>query len=507
MKRYQITFDGAIGNGCNFEGVKEKLSANFNKDIEAIERLFRGKPVVLKKDLEYDTALKYKEILEKSGALCNIVEMSSNNMKNAAATKKTLSGKALHGNLKKLKKKCRSCNYQMEALRRSCPRCGNDTDFSMDMKLLKEIEKIQTQSSQQIDNSEDLIEEERYFEAEIAIKKAIELNPFNEIAHGYMGALFFYQERYEEAVFWFEKSMKLNPYFKEFLDLLAEAKSETRKLEKKKIMDQLEAMGSKGEKLQLIWALGDENESVRDDAAQKLSSLGEPIWAEYVDGSGDDLTKLGESGDTRAIPALVNGLLYSSKSFMRNRAAKGMEQLARKAAPLRNSNALKALVKALEDRAGDTNWYAVCALGEMGDPRAAEALYQSIVNIAATYRKDVFSALAKLEGKAGEPYLRAFLARNDWEWAQDMAAQTLRDMGEDPGGDIELRTKRFGICEKCGVPYDSRRNLEYFRKHAGGDRYKQADVWVTEVFCPRCGVVKESDRVDAMKRVEKKTIW
>lgn len=74
-------------------------------------------------------------------------------------------------------------------------------------------------------------------------------------------------------------------------------------------------------------------------------------------------------------------------------------------------------------------------------------------------------------------------------------------------GKLKARAKRFGVCPNCNVPYDTRRNLEYLRKSAGRGMFQQCDVWVTQVFCPQCGNVKESDRAEAMRRAEQETVW
>jgi hypothetical protein len=74
-------------------------------------------------------------------------------------------------------------------------------------------------------------------------------------------------------------------------------------------------------------------------------------------------------------------------------------------------------------------------------------------------------------------------------------------------GKLKARAQRLGVCTQCSVPYDTRRKLEYIRKPAGGGMYQQCDVWVTEVYCPQCGVVKESDCTEAMRRAEEETVW
>jgi len=77
QKRYNLVFYGEIASGHPVEEVKRKLSARFNLNMSAIARVFTGKPVRIKANVDYKTALKYQISLEWVGVLCQIEPISN----------------------------------------------------------------------------------------------------------------------------------------------------------------------------------------------------------------------------------------------------------------------------------------------------------------------------------------------------------------------------------------------------------------------------------------------
>jgi hypothetical protein len=70
---YKIILLGKIIDGFDSAEVKEKLAIVFEKTEKQIEKLLKkGKPVVVRKNLTAEFALRYKEGLEKIGVLCQI---------------------------------------------------------------------------------------------------------------------------------------------------------------------------------------------------------------------------------------------------------------------------------------------------------------------------------------------------------------------------------------------------------------------------------------------------
>jgi ribosomal protein L40E len=71
-KLCNIEFKGKTVIGRQIEDVKDKLRVLLKADRQAIEQLFSGKQVVIKKDVDYQTALNIEAGFEQSGAICSI---------------------------------------------------------------------------------------------------------------------------------------------------------------------------------------------------------------------------------------------------------------------------------------------------------------------------------------------------------------------------------------------------------------------------------------------------
>lgn len=57
------------------EEIREAMAERFNLGAEALARLFAGPPVVIKRDVDAETALRYKLAIEATGARCRIEAM------------------------------------------------------------------------------------------------------------------------------------------------------------------------------------------------------------------------------------------------------------------------------------------------------------------------------------------------------------------------------------------------------------------------------------------------
>lgn len=74
MNQYQLVFNGTISDGRDFNEVKRNLASLFKTDEAKIEQLFASLPIVVKRDVDYDGALKYQRALRKAGAICQVEE-------------------------------------------------------------------------------------------------------------------------------------------------------------------------------------------------------------------------------------------------------------------------------------------------------------------------------------------------------------------------------------------------------------------------------------------------
>lgn len=72
-QRFAVVFSGRLVDGAERTKVRDNLAALFNVEPSKVERMFTGKPVLVKKGLEQANAENYVAALAKAGALADIV--------------------------------------------------------------------------------------------------------------------------------------------------------------------------------------------------------------------------------------------------------------------------------------------------------------------------------------------------------------------------------------------------------------------------------------------------
>lgn len=75
--RYQVIFRGETVPDIPFEDVKANLANLFKTNEVRINRLFSGQAVVLKKGLRQEEGERYRMLLERAGALCEVVPLTA----------------------------------------------------------------------------------------------------------------------------------------------------------------------------------------------------------------------------------------------------------------------------------------------------------------------------------------------------------------------------------------------------------------------------------------------
>lgn len=70
--RYHIVFAGQLVKGADPAAVKANLGKLFKLDGGRVEKLFSGQEVVLKKDADQATAMKFRAVLKQAGAECEL---------------------------------------------------------------------------------------------------------------------------------------------------------------------------------------------------------------------------------------------------------------------------------------------------------------------------------------------------------------------------------------------------------------------------------------------------
>ncbi|MFR0689708.1 hypothetical protein ACLUTX_09940 [Enterobacterales bacterium AE_CKDN230030158-1A_HGKHYDSX7] len=77
MSRYEIAFSGQTVPGAQVETVKANLAKLFQADAQRIALLFSGRRMVIKNNLDAEAAEKYRSVLERAGALVDVIDMDA----------------------------------------------------------------------------------------------------------------------------------------------------------------------------------------------------------------------------------------------------------------------------------------------------------------------------------------------------------------------------------------------------------------------------------------------
>lgn len=65
---FELIYNGSIAKGFEPEQVKQNVAQLYKTEVSKVERLFSGELVVIKTDLDRETALKYQAAMKKAGA-------------------------------------------------------------------------------------------------------------------------------------------------------------------------------------------------------------------------------------------------------------------------------------------------------------------------------------------------------------------------------------------------------------------------------------------------------
>ena len=85
MKQFNVVFGGAVSGGRNVDEVKKNLATLFKADGKKIDQLFEAPQAVLKRNVDYEQAMKYQAALQRAGAICDVEEVIQDIDQQAAA--------------------------------------------------------------------------------------------------------------------------------------------------------------------------------------------------------------------------------------------------------------------------------------------------------------------------------------------------------------------------------------------------------------------------------------
>lgn len=80
---YEVAFSGGIANGADPAQVRVNIGKMFKADQAKLNQLFSGNRVVIKKNIDQQTAMKYQAAMKKAGAICEIKQLTSTSSSNA----------------------------------------------------------------------------------------------------------------------------------------------------------------------------------------------------------------------------------------------------------------------------------------------------------------------------------------------------------------------------------------------------------------------------------------
>ena len=78
-ERFDLSYLGLIAPGADPEQVRQRLRAVFKLTDKGTERLFTGRPVIVKRDVDFATATRFETIFAHAGATLTITPVEGPN--------------------------------------------------------------------------------------------------------------------------------------------------------------------------------------------------------------------------------------------------------------------------------------------------------------------------------------------------------------------------------------------------------------------------------------------
>jgi len=77
VTQFELIFKGELVKGFSLEQVQQNVGKLFKASPAQVEQMFSGRAIVLRNKLDQATGQKYRSILQKSGAVCELREMKT----------------------------------------------------------------------------------------------------------------------------------------------------------------------------------------------------------------------------------------------------------------------------------------------------------------------------------------------------------------------------------------------------------------------------------------------
>ena len=121
-QRYKLIFEGRILEGCEAEEVKKNLAALFKISAEKIEKYFVGRPVVIRKDADQQTAAKIEKAFRDAGAVCRAEPLVEADVDETPKLEMEQQSQPLESSAPETME-CPKCGFQQEQ-GEECAQCG-----------------------------------------------------------------------------------------------------------------------------------------------------------------------------------------------------------------------------------------------------------------------------------------------------------------------------------------------------------------------------------------------
>ncbi len=127
---YRVILAGSLREGFATETVVRNLAVLFKRDEERVRKLLSGKPVVVRAQLDSQTARKYRKLIERAGAVCLIEAETPTPEPEAAPASAEARRPSESPEPSKALGVCSRCGYEATTdndvlvVRGDCPKCG-----------------------------------------------------------------------------------------------------------------------------------------------------------------------------------------------------------------------------------------------------------------------------------------------------------------------------------------------------------------------------------------------
>jgi len=74
---FEVAFSGEVEDGAELDQVKAAIGKMFKADEAKLAQLFSGRRIVIKKNIDEQTAMKYQAAMHKAGARCEVKNLSA----------------------------------------------------------------------------------------------------------------------------------------------------------------------------------------------------------------------------------------------------------------------------------------------------------------------------------------------------------------------------------------------------------------------------------------------